>query len=51
MSNFGPRAAAGTFTAWHVRQRSLASALVSFSSRAILEGLTPDFSFSLVSVA
>src|SRR2546426_777480 len=24
MSNFGPRAAAGTFTAWHVRQRSLA---------------------------
>src|SRR2546426_7075722 len=51
MSNFGPRTAAGTFTAWHVRQRSLASALVSFSSRAILEGLTPDFSFSLVSVA
>src|SRR5438046_9967584 len=48
MSNFGPRAAAGTFTAWHVRQRSLASAMVSFSPPAILAGPTPDLALSVI---
>ena len=50
-SNFGPRSATGTFTAWQVRQRSLASALARFRPLAILDGLTPDFSFSFSRVA
>src|SRR3989442_15840329 len=49
LSNFGPRTAAGTFTAWHIRQRSLASPLVGFCSRGNLDWPTPGFSFSLVS--
>src|SRR5437867_3017349 len=50
MSNFGPRRFCGTFTAWQTRHLSLVSAFGMLRALAIFDGLTPDFSFSLVSV-
>src|SRR5262245_12502057 len=51
MSNLGPRSCGFTFTAWQLRHRSLVSGLAIFSVWAIFDGLTPDLSFSLVSVS
>ena len=51
MSNFGPRSSGLTSTAWQTRHLLLASALGILRFVAIFDGLTPDFSFSLVRVA
>ena len=51
MSNFGPRCSGLASTAWQTRQRSLVSALAMLSFLAMADGLTPDFSFSLVRVS
>ena len=51
MSNFGPRSSGFTSTAWQTRHLLDVSALAILRFWAIFDGLTPDFSFSLVSVA